>query len=225
MRPTYLTDPARHETVFALDLAENVVILPNPAYEPITALDLADVCMTKNPSYVTIQPWQREPVAQYKARTIGPSPTSRSRPLPPLLKDNSILHRINQTMPLPVPITKTASVHDGGNVEEVTSPVYTSEEGIACDKEVHMHDYLLSLMGIECTALKYDDGTSSYMSFIHLAWYMTNSLPIYDCHCDNGRIKCRVRGTAKANQYSISLAITKDVGCCHKESATNLIGL
>lgn len=138
MRPTYLPDPAKHETVSALDLAECVPILPNPAYEPIAALDLADVCMTKNPSYVSIQPWQREPVAQCKALTIGPSPTSRSRPLPrlPLLKDNSIMHRINQAIPLPVQTTKTAIVRDCGGVEEWTSPVYTSSDEIAHDEEV-----------------------------------------------------------------------------------------
>lgn len=138
MRPAYLPDPAKHETVSALDLAESVPILPNPAYEPIAALDLADVCMTKNPSYVSIQPWQREPVAQYKARTIGPSPTSRSRPLPrlPLLKDNSIMYGINQAIPLPVQTTKTTIVRDCGGVEEWTSPVYTSSDEIAHDEEV-----------------------------------------------------------------------------------------
>lgn len=167
MGPTYLPDPARHETLSALDLAKNVPFLPNPAYEPITALDLADPCMTKNPSYVPIQPWQREPVARYKARTIGPSPTSRSRP--PLLKDFSIMHRINQAIPLPVQTTKTAILRDGGDVEKVTSPLYASEEGIACNKKVCTVIY--SLMEIECTAVKYDDGTSSYMPFIlHAIW-------------------------------------------------------
>lgn len=145
MHLTHLPDRAKHETISALDLAESVPMVPNPAYEDISALDLADVCMTKNPSYVAIQPWQRESVARYKTRTTETNPMFRSRliPYPPELdekrKQRQFRHGIKPaTMPLPVQTAETNTVCGCGDDSfmEWTSLVRTSAEGIAHVEEV-----------------------------------------------------------------------------------------
>ena len=145
MHLTHLPDRAKHETISALDLAGGVPMVPNPAYEDISALDLADACMTKNPSYVTIQPWQRESVAHYKARTTETNPTFRSRPLPdpPELeekrKQRQFRHAIKPaTMALPVQRAETNIVCGCGDDSFMkwTSIVKTSAEGIAHVEEV-----------------------------------------------------------------------------------------
>ena len=112
-------------------------MVPNPAYEQISALDLADVCMIKNPAYETVQPWQRESVTRYKARTAETSPTFKSRPLPcpPELeekrKKRQFRHEIKAaTMPVPVQITDADVLHGCENdlCVKWSSPVQESTE-------------------------------------------------------------------------------------------------
>ena len=144
MHPTHLPDPAHHETISALDLAESVPIVPNPAYERISALDLADVCMTKNPANVPIQPWQREHVTLHQSRTTEPSSAFKSRPLPcpPELemkrKQRQFRHKIKPAvLPLPVPIRSTSilSGHSDSYMDEPV-PVQISTERSAHPEEV-----------------------------------------------------------------------------------------
>ena len=144
VRPAHFTDPACHETISALELAESVPMVPNPAYEHISALDLADVRMMKNPAYMPIQPWQRQLMTICQACTTEPSPAVPSRPLPcpPELemkrKQRQFRHKIKPAvLPLPVPIRSTSilSGHSDSYMDEPV-PVQISTERSAHPEEV-----------------------------------------------------------------------------------------
>ena len=119
-------------------------MVPNPAYQHISALDLADACMVKNPAYMPIQPWQRQHMTICQACTTEPSPAVQSRPLPcpPELeekrKQRQLRHKIKPaTMPLLVAINSTSIVHGhGDSYMDEPVPVQTPIERDAHREEV-----------------------------------------------------------------------------------------
>ena len=136
-RPTHLPDEtlAPHETISALDLADIVPMIPNPAHECIDrfALDLADVSMTRNPAYVPVQPHHRGYMTFPQDCLTEPSPASNSRPLPcpPEIemkrKQKQMQYKIlPPPLPLPVPSIVPDS-DDALGVDEAVPVPLTSD--------------------------------------------------------------------------------------------------
>ena len=118
VRPTHDETHAPHETISALDLAVNVPMFTNPAYEGIPRLapNLADVSMTRNPAYVSAQPHRRDYMTSHQDYLTEPSPAkSRPLPCPPEIemkrKQRQMQNEIPPTsLPLPVPMKSTSIV-------------------------------------------------------------------------------------------------------------------
>lgn len=141
---------APRTTISTLDLgqAEGVPLGSNPAHESISALGLADMCMTKNPAYVPIQPHHRDDMTPEQDRPTEPSP-SKTWPLPwpPEIETKHKQRQLQyQVAPIAIPLpeqTKTVQGFDDASyVGKAVAMQRPSERVAHCKKVCAVMCYL-----------------------------------------------------------------------------------